>query len=70
VCLFATGPEGALVQAGSALSPLLLPSPLCLLLLREESESTVLTHQRAWEQLGEGSERRRGIHGLIYGGEF
>ena len=67
-CLFAARPEIALVQAGSALSPLLPPSPLCLLLLRAESEGTVLTHPRAWEQLGESSERHAGIHGLIYGG--
>lgn len=52
-------PESALVQAGSAL-PLLPPPPLCLLLLRAESEGAVLmTHPRAWEQRGEGS----GTHG-------
>ena len=67
-CLFAASSEIALVQAGSALSPLLPPSPLCLLLLRAESEGTVLTHPCAWEQLGESSERHAGIHGLIYGG--
>ena len=69
-CLFAASSEIALVQAGSALSPLLPPSPLCLLLLRAESEGTVLTHSSAWEQPGEGSERRGGIYGLIYSGEF
>jgi hypothetical protein len=51
-CLFAARPEITLVQAVSALSPLLLPSPLCLLLLRAESAGTVLTHLRSWEQLG------------------
>jgi hypothetical protein len=69
-CLLATGPESTLVQAGSALSPLLPPLPLCLLLLRAESEGTVLIHLRAWEQPGEASERHRGIHGLIYSSEF
>lgn len=49
-------PESALVQAGSA--PPLTPPPLCLLLLRAESEGAVLmTHPRAWEQRGEGSGR-------------
>ena len=56
-CLLASGPESTLVQAGSALSPLLPLSPLCLLLLRAESKGTVLTHLCAWEQLGEGYER-------------
>ena len=51
-CLFAARPEITLVQAVFALSLLLPPSPLCLLLLRAESAVTVLTHPRSWEQLG------------------
>lgn len=55
-------PESALVQAGSALP---LPPPLCLLLLKAESEGAVLmTHPRAWEQRGEGSWRRGAGSGL------
>ena len=65
-------PESALVQAGSALPPPLPPPPpppppppLCLLLLRAESEGAVLmTHPRAWEQRGEGSEMRGAGSGL------
>ena len=60
-------PESALVQAGSALPPPLPPPPppLCLLLLRAESEGAVLmTHPRAWEQRGEGSETRGAGSGL------
>lgn len=59
-------PESALVQAGSALPlPPPPPPPLCLLLLRAESEGAVLmTHPRAWEQRGEGSETRGAGSGL------
>lgn len=58
-------PESALVQAGSALPLPPPPPPLCLLLLRAESEGAVLmTHPRAWEQRGEGSETRGAGSGL------
>ena len=69
--------DSGLVGSGSQLQvlspqavPLAISEPVQGLLLRAESEGTVLTHSLAWEQLGEGSERSGGIHGLIYGSEF